>query len=306
MKITTFLTVFSSLLCGQAPPVAQVDHTIAFERDFSKQPIPRFRNKFVVGYDSGHTHLMIWDAKGNDVLNRELALPGAAKVSISDIAISSDGMIAVSASAYSGTGHGSAVIAWLNLRGELIRVVVTNPSAARRLAFAPDGSLWAFGRTFDADLKDVPQYSMLQRYSADGRLIKSVLPRSIFPAGGDAPYTECYLAAADRIAVVSVSAAEWIELSLEGEILGRWPWKTGPGIITTGVALTPNGALFATLINGDSGQLHRYDRSSQSWKVVDTAQARGPRQGLVLLGNDGDTLVVRSKPPGSLAWIRVP
>lgn len=307
MKVTICLIVLSTFLGAEVPSIARVDHVIAFEKDFSQQPIPRFRNKFVVAYDRGHTRLMVWDATGNAVLERELELPGAAKIGISDIAVSADGTIAVSASAYSASGQGSAVIAWLNPRGELIRVVVTNPSAARRVAFAPDGTLWAFGRTFDANLRDAAQYSLLQRYGSDGRWIKSALPRSSFPTGGSAPYTDCFLTVTgDRIAVVSVSASEWVELSLEGEVLGRWPWKIDPDARFTGVALTPNGTLFASLENEDLGHLHQYERASKSWNIVDTTRTRGAREGFVLLGNDGDALVARTKPPGKLAWIRVP
>ena len=307
MKMTIFLIVLFTLLGAEVPSMARLDHVTAFDKDFSQQPIPRFRNKFVVGYDRGHTRLRMWDAAGNAVLEKELNLPGAAKVAISDIAVSSEGTIAVSASAYSASGQGSAVIAWLNPRGELIRVVVTNPFAARRVAFAPDGTLWAFGRVFDENLRDAAHYSLLQRYDSDGRWIKSALPRSSFPTGGGAPYTNCFLTVTgDRIAVVSVTASEWVELSLEGEVLGRWPWKLDPDVIFTGVALTPNGMLFASLENENLGHLHRYDRASKSWNVVDTTQARGPREGFVVLGNDGDAVVARTKPPGKLAWIRVP
>ena len=52
----------------------------------------------------------------------------------------------------------------------------------------------------------------------------------------------------DRIGIYSGSATEWVEISFNGEVLGRWKGMEVPdGDFATGAALLPNGHVYVSV-----------------------------------------------------------
>ena len=289
----------------EEPDVARVERSIPFTKEFAGQPIPRYRNGHVVTYDATKSRALVWDSSGKSVMDRQLELPGASRVSITGLAVAPDGSVVAAASVTDASQRGS-VIAWMESSGTVRQVVVTSPFVARHLAFALDGSLWALGRVHDNQFDDEADYPVLRRYDSRGRLAQTALPRSSFAAGRIGPTQDSLFAVSKhRLAVVSLTAREWVEVAHSGEVVARWALSVDPSDILTGVGLTDQGDLFASIQRNEYGRLYRYHRDSQTLEQVDTRQVHSAAQGFYLLGSEGDKLVCRIKPAGSLLWIRV-
>jgi hypothetical protein len=205
---------------------------------------------------------------------------------------------------------------WTTISGDIIRVVLTPSFAARRVVFSTDGTLWAFGRVYDSKFEEQAEYDTLRQYDAEGKLMHTALHRSSFRASKDAPSSESYLAmSCDHIGVLSVGASEWIELSLTGQVIGRWPIQIPADIRITGAVLTSSNELFVSQERDTSNRaltatelitLIRFDKSKTELVEVDTTGLRSSsHQGLLLLGVEGDQLVIRIKPPWLLSWVRI-
>jgi hypothetical protein len=90
-------------------------------------------------------------------------------------AADTDGTVLVTIS-YESNSHawlGGLVV--LNQDGKQIRFVDTAGFLKEVACFGPDHSIWTMGRRGDRNL--------VRRYSSDGKLIGSFLPRSTFPPG---------------------------------------------------------------------------------------------------------------------------
>src|ERR1700674_3247397 len=97
-----------------------------------------------------------------------------------------------------------------------------------------DHSLWAFGWQRDADREwgfVAKDYQSVRKYSMDGKEIGTYLPRSLFPPGlppGIEGWQERRITiTSDRAGMEATSGTlgsqrEWVELGLNGEVLGRW------------------------------------------------------------------------------------
>jgi len=253
MKFRIFALVLPAFLLSAEEPslTARLSRSIPFSEDFSVHPVPRFRGKALGGCDNTRSRIRLWDSRGSQVLDRPLQLPGASKVSITDVAVSSDGNIAVAASTMSSLGQAAGVITWLNSQGDLVRAVVTTPFAVRRVMFARDGTLWALGREHDARFNDVREFDLLRRYDSHGRFFQSALPRSVFPFNRISPSDDALLnIAGESITVLSITSSMWVTLSLDGRITGQGTWSREDlskiGWIS-GMASTPEGGLFVSV-----------------------------------------------------------
>jgi hypothetical protein len=302
------LSVFALILPAQSNISARLERSMPFGADFSNRPLPRFQNGVLAGTDSTRTRVTLWSADGRSLLDVPLNIPGAAKTIVADVAVSGTGEIAAGVSNISHLGQVGPAIAWLDARGAIQRVVAVPSFGIRRLVFAADGTLWALGREFDSNLRDVPDYSLLRHYDAQGRLLGSALPRSLFPQGQVDPANTSYLITdGDRLIVVSITAARWADVSSTRRVktISSWDTSTFPGEgFVTGIAAA-NGELFATAQNQDLGELYRYNGTQKGWTLVSTKEVRSLKQGLVLLGSDGGRVVIRTKPQGALAWVAV-
>ncbi|NWF82205.1 MAG: hypothetical protein HXY18_00065 [Bryobacteraceae bacterium] len=261
-----------------------------------------------------------FDKAGALVAEAKLALPEATSVRVRDVAVASNGDFVAAASAQNASGALSSVIAWVDSRGRLIRAVRTSPFAAMRIAFASDGTLWAAGRVHDEEFNSVPNHNLIRVYDPQGRLIKSLLPSGSFAAGRQHPAAEAFLVSGkDRVGFYSAPASEWVEMSLSGELLGRW--KTAipeEGTWLMGVALTSSGDVYLGGFNRTSppsgnendrppsSVLYRLNKSDGSLSRVDALPFVGARKDVLLLAAEGQQLVYCRKSPRTLDWVLAP
>jgi hypothetical protein len=136
---------------------------------------------------------------------------------------------------------------------------------------------------------------VLRKYSRNGELLGSFLPRSTFPAGlepGGAFGLVSIVAAGNRIAVVANSGdrgtlRELIELDGSGEVRGRMRLDQE---LMRFFALTTDGQVYGWCRETGAGsELTLFDPATNTSKKVDTLA-----RGYILLGADGENLVYRT------------
>lgn len=169
---------------------------------------------------------------------------------------------------------------------------------------------------------------LVRKYSSDGKLIGSFLARSLFPPGLPPAGTAVgwIRASHDRIGMMVypgqiANNPEWIELDLEGNLMGRW--KLGPQFTADPVthnetyslgafAFTSDGRLFAQTntcpaLYHCSDRLVLLDRDTSAWKAVADNPVDGSH---LLLAADGNDLVVWDRSQSNtggvqLQWVAI-
>ncbi len=266
--------------------------------DFSHQPIPVFQGGYLIARSASRTGFSIWDRDGKLTNRQEVSHPGATETVLIDAAIAPDGAVALVASGLDNQRRLASAIAWASTTGPVTRVVATGAFAPRRIVFAADGSLWAFGR------EEAVDYDTLRHYDREGKFIGGALRRATFRHPGKAsPSTDSHLVLnGDRLGVLSLTASEWIELSGTGEVVGRWPVRLAPGSGITGAAMIGRN-LVVSVAASETFDLRRFNRNTGELIPIDTAAVQNASQGLLVLGSEGDRVVARVKPPWKLVWL---
>jgi hypothetical protein len=245
-----------------------------------------------------------------------------------------DGMVLVPMwyGGYGGNGHvKGGGIGVLDQGGKQIRFVETGRFLPDAACFGPDHSIWVIGTQFtpvrEGDAIDHVQredYNLVRHYSAEGKEIASFLPRSLFAPGLPPGAVGWIKAARDRIGVMTypgqlANYPEWIELDLDGKLLGRW--KLGARLTSdpatrdnthalAGFAFTADGRLFAQTFscpapNHCTNRLESLDRATSTWKPVDHNPVDGSH---FLVGADGNDVILWDRSRASagrvhLLWV---
>lgn len=302
MLLRLFCLMITSLVWG-AGLVLGTERTLVMDRDFGNKPLPGYNNGVLYAYDSHRSIVQVFDAQGRVAIERKLSLPDAYKIVIRDVAASPSGTLAVACSVARLDGGPVSAIFWLSSSGEVIRVVRTSPFAPFRIRFTHDGNLWAVGRLHDQNFEDVPNHEILRQYDGEGRLTRAVLPTGTFAANSKKhPAFESFLrTAANKLGVYCVTASEWIEVSLAGDLLGRWRITPAPDITVAGVAMSRLGNVYVTA--QARGEMHYriYQLDKSRGELVSSESMPGTlQQGGVLLGGDSYGLVFYSQ--GTVSW----
>jgi hypothetical protein len=150
-----------------------------------------------------------------------------------------------------------------DLSGTLLRSFSTGRFLPMHLSFGQDHSLWALGWQYDEARfsEDKQDYRILRKYSIDSnKETGAYLPKSLFesglPPGMEEWQRRRITVTADRLGVEVISGnignqREWVELDLNGNVLGRWrldPSNEFPGVVFT---------------SDDQAYVHRYNRNTK-------------------------------------------
>jgi hypothetical protein len=319
--LVLFLAASVSAVCllayaASPPNLAGIERSETIPWDFGDQPIPRYKHGMLLAYDSDKQTIRWFPEGTNPSAALKVAVPGAAGISIRDISASPDGTLAAAATATDEAGNLAPVIVWIK-DGAVLRVVGTLPFAAFRIAFARDGTLWAVGRVYNpATFEEVPGHLMLRQYDPAGVLLRTLLPREGAQRRHPA-YQSFLVTATDRVGLYCVTGNEWIEISLWGDLLGRWKITPPPGVLLSGAALTDEGEVFVSgsrsIGPGYAGRdrqapvtpIYRMDKSIGALIEVNARQVAGPDRGALLLAADSGRLIFYTKPGPNLSWVRV-
>jgi hypothetical protein len=209
---------------------------------------------------------------------------------IRNFAIASDGTMAISWSTRDIGSERHAGIEFLDAKGGLVRSIDTGLYNPAHLAYDDSKTLWAFGWLLGNRSRQ--DYMTIRKFSADGKQIGAFLPRSAFPKGLDpapASWQQTRITVTkDRIGVLafsgdSSSKQEWVELDLQGNLLGRWRFDDSN---SAQVAMTADGHVYAE--KNDAHPNARFfvlDRAAAAWKSI------APPSADRFYGTDGDQLV---------------
>jgi len=316
MSLTSFFTIllFQSL---QTSPVEAQDLPIrrgSIERSdlrITKQSglyshgivgftVPRWENGHILAFQEAQEQfpeVVVMNSDGTVVSRVRMTLSDATKTTVRDVARSRNGIVAVTGTAYGPGGTVVPYIAWIDQSGQITQVLRSTPFAATKLVFGSDGTLWAVGREYLSDLKTPQTFDVLRRYTADGRVLQKMLPNTTFakkrnPAVGK-PYV---VVSEDRVGVYSAVSGDYIEVSFAGKILGKWQVVDEAVGRVGGVALTKSNQVYVSVILRGAGEptsLRLLDRGLDEWQTVTLDPALRSRSGTVILGTDGDDLVLR-------------
>ncbi len=181
---------------------------------------------------------------------------------------------------------------------------------ARRICIETDGSLWAVGPEYgNLNRGEIPDHAVLRHYDAEGRFTHSALPRTMFGAQRHPAQARSSLrCASDRIGFFNFPSNEWLEVSRDGKLLGRWQGvKLDKDTKATGMGLTNDGSVYAStgrFPKGSSavnGALFRLNKSTGQWTPImlgdDVLGSDPARRVAFIIGTDGPNLVMHTALP---------
>lgn len=253
----------------------------------------------------------VWDPNGTFAYDATPLTPDGNPGSIQRPAADTDGTVVVTL-AWGDRGNRKVGMALFDSNGRQTRFVDTGDFIPSAFAFGPDHSIWAVGWARKPNDYPESEYAIVRKYSRDGVQTGAYLQRSLFPPGlepgsGGISWIQV---AQDRIGMMlypgqTSQFPEWVELGLEGNLIGRWKvgaWNGG------GYGYTEDGRLYSYPYNRDlkRGELKTFDRAISSWKLVEN----GPQPTGYLLGAEGNSLVFRVQHKGNIdgvhtLWFKV-
>jgi hypothetical protein len=274
--------------------------------------------------------LAVFDPSGTLAYQVDIVAPDGspARLDRNVAAADTDGtvILAMWYGGYGGNGRvkGGGVVV-LDRTGKQVRFLDTARFLPNALCFGPDHSIWVGGKQAaeDGDWDQKADYKLVRKYSADGTLLGSFLPRSLFPRGLSPTESGIMRASHDRIGIVThpgntPTNPEWVELDFNGNLTGRW--KLGPSMtgdsetrrMTYSIgqfSFTADGRLFAATESCPvefqcTEQVVVFDKKTSAWQPAGSGLVDRSR---VLFGADGNELVVwdRKTSPGvHLLWIQ--
>jgi hypothetical protein len=291
------LTIASTLMLAQNPRVVW---DITTNDTFAQKPVPRWENGFLVAYDDDvqPPQIQVFDRTGKLRSKTQVALTGVPFVRVRTITVSSAGRVAISCIGRD-DARGADFIAWVAPSGAVEFVVRTAAAGAYQMTFAPDGSLFALMRQGGKQ-----SYDMIHHYDGNGQLLQTSLSIDTFGGDRDAAFGSGapYIMAAtkDRVGLLMWRIQKWVELSLDGQLMGQWPLPSTSKDLE-GVALTPSGNVYIALSNEikKPGLEHkdtvllRLNKTLAQWEEIEARSLRSERANwFAILGTDADDLVI--------------
>jgi len=233
-------------------------------------------------------------------------VPGGSGVVLYSHAAGADGSIVVGGFALSNDSRGIHFVTWVAADRGRRALILTNPFLAEAVAVAPDGTVWAVGRTFDFDKLTDIERNVLVRYDTSGRVLSQAVvknAKSWANVPGDAAATSFLLSSNDRVGWFT-NGCQYIEFGLDGSELGRYDGPEGMNWMENGgYALSSDNQLVVGRRAGAKFEVLVLDRLTRRWLTgVLPDQSAEPWSSV--LGFDGVTLVTSGLPGILHRWVR--
>ena len=308
MKSLWFGIVIVFSVCAADVPVRELTTQAVLG---PRSIVPVFRHGYLVtfppGAQSGAEVSLIkygfsaWAPNGSLAYQKSIEVPDGSQPVVEDVDFNPDGSAVVAATASGNESKFISGLLLLDRTGGETGFTSTGTYLPGHLAIAPDGSVWTLG--WQRNRED---YKIVRQFSAEGKELKALLPRSLFPRPGlepGSPGAGAQIAVTgDRVDVLALSGEtsetmELVELDWDGNVLYRI--RTGGQIAR--MAITDDGRVF---LSGLSGDLYKLDRAARTWKLVWKAEP-------LFMGADGKDLVFEKlrrerSAPIALQWFNAP
>lgn len=189
-------------------------------RDQDSGTIPRYQAGYLARLGGSLSSILVDNAGGGNQFERAIELPDAFRVIARGPAVSFDGRVAVIVNATDRHGRVSLFIAFYDMQGTLEKTVRTGMFVPKDLGFTADGSLWAIGKEIEGRSEKEP-HDILRQYDAEGRFVRSLIPRNSVSTGREHPMRNASIATSrNYIGILSNTAKTWTLLSSEGLVVG--------------------------------------------------------------------------------------
>jgi hypothetical protein len=252
----------------------------------------------------------ILDPKGAEISTFTFSIPGAGPIHLWDnsVARGLDGSLALIGTTYFSDSTGGMFVAWVSPDGKEQTIVRTTPFCPRAVTVASDGTIWVAGdvHKWEPEISDYSQ-ELIRRYDKTGKLLGSFITWSSLGTNpsfsAPTPVVDSVLVSLkDRVGWYSPASETYIEFSLEGSVISRFP--TAPhnreDVIT--VALCEGGGLFAStkIARGEQRNwgIFALNRERGDWTLIPRNEQWG-----MLFGCDG-TRIASSTDSGTIAWLK--
>jgi hypothetical protein len=270
---------------------------------FDGKPLPRWTGSALVGVERPAPLIYAFDKAGLQVGNITVTVPQTGEISVRRATRGRDGSYAFGGIAY--LSSGAAAFLWhISPDGQKQKAFPMQAYVPVDVAIAPDGMIWTAGvqkETPKLSHENYVEHDIVRRFTPDGRPAGSWIPYR----GGMHPAQYSFLLAGrDRVGWYPLYGREYLEFSLDGGIIGRYPAAPmSKGQNLKGFALCDDGGAYAGRETyGERGgpelwEVLMLDRQSGSWKLA--ANTPKSKWGWIY-GCEGDRVVTwsRSEGPG--------
>jgi hypothetical protein len=225
----------------------------------------------------------------------------ASMVNVRSYAAGADGAIALCGSADTPGPKGTTYVSWIS--PDRKRRILTRvwPYVPEKVAIAGDGTIWAAGFLHEEPGLGAAALNVIRHFDVSGRVLASfsARPRPVPNETSDL-YDSYLLASRDRVGWFTKSN-QYIEYSLAGEELNRYdgPGGVDPVRDVCGVGLSERNGLSVCVNQKGVWRVLALNRGTRTW------DAELPEQEgyALLLGYDGETLVMSPMPRTDQAWV---
>lgn len=248
---------------------------------------------------AGASRIIVLDAGGRTTFNRAIGLdiPLAQTVTVLDATVTRSGDVVVSAFAAGGIATRHLLVIYEGGDPGVVRLVDSAPVACRRLAHAPDDSIWCMGPHVAFHNSGRTDFNFLHQFTRQGVLIRSVAPRAHFPAAprpwdGRDPDL---IVGSDRIVVWMPELRSLVTYAMDGREIRRTEVARRVSLDPAGdrTALTSDGRLLDTIVETPRPAAKRswatFDEQHGRWQPLDFG--RTPYDLWPLGGRAGELIV---------------
>lgn len=296
-----FKAAFALALLSCIPlPATEPTQTVTFNRSFGSAALPTFDRGYLLFLHNSNA-IEVWGPDGQLAFETQVINPPQAVVM--SAAVDGRGAFALGVADISAGG-----VAFLDRSGKQVRFIETGQYLPSHVCFDADNNLWTFGWQRDRaqnGREDPEDYPLFRKYSPDGKQIGAFISRSLFPRPGLSPGSPSggflrLRISGNRIGALAYAGKrsetrEWIELALDGSLIGHWKiGREGSG--SGGMAFTSSNALCRERFESSVPHAECFDRETKAWKPVGNValtEDNGRSLG-ILLGADGDDLIFGS------------
>ena len=272
------------------------------------------------GTSKSQSTLVIYDRNGAKSQTGPIWIEGASKVRLNSVTINSKRQILTGGHAIAADGNTIGFMMLTDITGKPKLNIAMTPYAPEKVCFGADGSLWALVLLIDMDGSGRGKdYPLLRQYSADGKLIRAILPRSRFtvdlpPAVSNSGGGEVLMQSnRNTLGVFFGHSNLWVEVDSAGQI-SEWtvkplPFQGEDGKLkgftkdVNAAAFLDSGSLYVGLSDAQLSGIYKLDKPNQRWVPVTGAEGRFRDNAIALHGKEGNQLVFSSEKLGpELRW----
>lgn len=288
------VTLLVILTQGAKAASVSIERNGKYPIDDSRRP-PKWSEYGIITVEKGYSPMVlifVLDEDGNERRRSVLPFTGAAKVSVRDYSLASDGSVALCGSAGDSSGRVTTFLAIMDAGGADARIVATSPFWPQRVVFASDGTIWMSGY-----VNGKPDDSnVFRHFDRQGKLIGELMPQENFTSSLDLELASTFLISnAGRIGWLNSDSLRYIEFTDDGKLSRVHPPADPKSLArkVTGAALDSDGRLLISTLPAPRKYPNDFCLYSLPAGAADFTPVGCDKAGTTLLGAKASTFIGR-------------